>query len=62
MKTEKIFLGMRSIVGVSQTILSKQELKNAKLLVDEEKLTYKEGFFYNHDYLLSDELALFIQQ
>jgi len=61
-KTEKIFLGLRSIVGVSENILSKQELKNAQLLVNENKLTYKEGSFYNEDYLLSDELALFIQQ
>lgn len=61
-KTEKIFLGMRSIVGVSEKILSKQELENAWLLADENKLTYKEGCFYNDDYLLSDELALFIEQ
>ncbi len=61
-KTEKIFLGLRSIVGVSENILSKQELKNAQLLVDEKKLTYDHGHFYNEDYLLSDELALFIQQ
>ena len=61
-KTEKIFLGLRSIVGVSETTLSKQELKNAQLLVTESKLTYQNGCFYNDDYLLSDELALFIQQ
>ena len=61
-KTEKIFLGMRSIVGVNESILSTQELKNAKLLVDEKKLSYKEGSFFNDDYLLSDELALFVQQ
>ena len=61
-KIEKIFLGLRSIVGVSSTILSKQELQHAELLVEEEKLRYKDGTFYNDDYLLSDELALFIQQ
>jgi oxygen-independent coproporphyrinogen-3 oxidase len=60
-KTEKIFLGMRSVVGISEQILSKPELKNAQLLVNENKLTYKEGIFYNDDYLLSDELALFIE-
>ncbi len=61
-KTEKIFLGLRSVVGVSQEILSAQEMKNARLLVDEKKLLFKEGTFYNEDYLLSDELALFILQ
>ncbi len=62
MKTEKIFLGLRSIVGVSEDILSSKELRNAMLLADEKKLTYREGRFYNDDYLLSDELALFIEQ
>ena len=61
-KIEKIFLGLRSAVSVSEEILSKQELKNAQLLVTENKLTYQNKRFYNDDYLLSDELALFIQQ
>ncbi len=61
-KIEKIFLGLRSVVGVSKEILSSQELTNAQLLVSENKLTYKNGYFHNDDYLLSDELALFIQQ
>ncbi len=61
-QTEKIFLGLRSIVGVSEEILNTQELKKAQLLVREKKLSYDKGTFYNDDYLLSDELALFIQQ
>lgn len=61
-KTEKIFLGLRSIVGVSHELLSQHELQRAQLLVEEQKLTFVEGRFYNDDYLLSDELVLFIQQ
>jgi len=61
-RTEKIFLGLRCIIGVSRSILSAQELKNAQLLVQEKKLRYLDDTFYNDDYLLSDELALFIQQ
>jgi oxygen-independent coproporphyrinogen-3 oxidase len=61
-KTEKIFLGLRSIVGVHSDILSAQELQKAHLLVEEHKLRYNSDTFYNDDYLLSDELALFIQQ
>ena len=61
-RTEKIFLGLRSIVGVKRSILSVQELKNAQILVQEKKLRYANEYFYNDDYLLSDELALFIQQ
>ncbi|WP_345977211.1 radical SAM family heme chaperone HemW [Sulfurimonas sp. HSL3-7] len=61
-KTEKIFLGLRSIVGVDEAILSEKEQEKARLLVKEKKLSYRDGHFYNDDYLLSDELALFIQQ
>jgi len=61
-RTEKIFLGLRSIVGVDETILNAQELRQARLLVDEKKLRHHGGRFYNDDYLISDELALFVQQ
>ena len=60
MKIEQIFLGMRSIVGVKENILNKKELHQANILVDEKKLSYKEGKFYNDDYLLADEITLFI--
>ncbi|MBU1642421.1 radical SAM family heme chaperone HemW [bacterium] len=61
-KTEKIFLGLRSIVGVDEQILSEKEQNRASLLVKEKKLIYENGRYYNNDYLLSDELALFIEQ
>lgn len=61
-KTEKIFLGLRSVVGIDEQILSEKEQANARLLVHEKKLSHSNGRYYNHDYLLSDELALFIQQ
>ena len=60
-KTEKIFLGLRSIVGVEASTLSAHELTRAQLLVKENKLLFKDNTFYNADYLLSDELALFIE-
>lgn len=59
-KIEQIFLGFRSCVGVKKDILNKNELKKAELLVKEKKLTFKNCTFYNHDYLLADEIALFI--
>lgn len=59
-KVEQIFLGLRSCVGVSKDILSIQELKKAHFLVDEKKLLFKNDTFYNNDYLLADEIALFI--
>lgn len=59
-KIEQIFLGFRSIVGVNENILDKDEQKRAKILVDEKKLEFKNGIFYNLDYLLADEITLFI--
>ena len=59
-KFEKLFLGLRSIVGVDENMLSNNELKKANLLVDERKLTKKNNHFYNMNYLLSDEISLFI--
>lgn len=59
-KIEKIFLGLRSSVGVNKNILDKDELLKASILVKEEKLILKNSTFYNNNYLLSDEIALFI--
>ncbi|MCD6172887.1 MAG: coproporphyrinogen III oxidase family protein, partial [Sulfurimonas sp.] len=59
-KIEQIFLGFRSIVGVDENILDNEENKRAKILVDERKLEFKNGVFYNFDYLLADEITLFI--
>lgn len=57
---EKIFLGLRSNVGIDIHALSVTEREKATLLLNENKLTCKENRLYNHDYFLSDEIALFI--
>lgn len=59
-KIEQIFLGLRSCVGVSIDILNNKELQKAKILVDEGKLIFENDTFYNNEYLLADEIALFI--
>ena len=59
-KTEQLFLGFRSCVGVEKNLLSANELKQAEILLDENKLTLEENTFYNSNYLLADEIALFI--
>jgi len=59
-KIEQIFLGLRSCVGFKKNILNRSELLQSKLLVEEKKLTFKDDIFYNNDYLLADEIALFI--
>lgn len=59
-KSEKILLGLRSIVGFSQDLLSAKQLQNAKLLTEEKKLLLHKKIFLNPNYFLSDEIALFI--
>lgn len=59
-RIEQIFLGFRSFVGVKKTILNENELKKAMLLVNEKKLQLLDDTFYNKDYLLADEITLFI--
>lgn len=57
---EKLFLGLRSKIGVNLSEFSEKELKNVTLLVNENKLTCADEKVYNNDFLLSDELVLFI--
>jgi len=59
-KIEQLFLGFRSIVGVHSALLNKQELIQAQLLLKENKLALENDIFYNKDYLLADEITLFI--
>ena len=59
---EKIFLGLRSNVGIELSALKSNECEKATLLIEEKKLTCKEGRIYNNDYFLSDEIALFMTQ
>ena len=57
---EKIFLGLRSVVGVPVALFSGNENKKIELLIKEKKVSFKDGRIYNNDYFLSDEIALFI--
>jgi oxygen-independent coproporphyrinogen-3 oxidase len=59
-KIEKIFLGFRSRVGVKYAILNSDEQKKADILVDEKKLIFKNDTLYNYEYLLADEITLFL--
>ena len=59
-RLEKIFLGLRSCIGINKEVLNKEETKRASLLVDEKKLEDNNNILYNPDYLLADEIALFL--
>jgi len=55
--TEKIFLGLRSEVGVETSLLPKDKVK---LLLEEKKLYEKNSKIFNKNFFLADELALFL--
>lgn len=59
-RVEQIFLAFRSSVGLDASILSAAQKQRANLLVDEKKLEFKGGKYYNLNYLLADEIALFL--
>ena len=59
-RLEQIFLGLRSSIGVNLNILNNKEIKKASILLDEQKLQLKNNTLYNEDYLLADEIALFL--
>ena len=58
--TEKIFLGLRSIIGIEKSSLSPNMIKKANILCEEKKLLSIETHYYNDNFFLSDELALYI--
>ena len=58
--TEKIFLGLRSDIGVKKSLLSSYMIHNASLLCEEKKLRCTDTHYYNENFFLSDELALYI--
>ncbi len=60
MKFEQIFLGLRSEVGVDSSLLDDTERKQAEILTTEGKLEYKKGRYFNSDFLLADEITLFL--
>ena len=59
-RLEQIFLGFRSCTGVNQEILNDQEKIRAAILLDEHKLKLQNNVLYNLDYLLADEIVLFL--
>jgi len=58
--TEKIFLGLRSTIGVEKSLLSEAMIKKANILCEKKKLLCDATHYYNKNFFLSDELALYI--
>ncbi|MBN2721457.1 MAG: coproporphyrinogen III oxidase family protein [Campylobacterales bacterium] len=58
--TEKIFLGLRSTIGIEISILPIHILQKADFLTNSGKLTKSATHYYNLDLFLSDEIALYL--
>lgn len=59
-KMEKVLLGLRSCVGVNLNIFNTNESHRINVLIKENKLKLENNKVFNTNYLLADELALYI--
>jgi oxygen-independent coproporphyrinogen-3 oxidase len=57
---EKIFLGLRSEIGVKKDILTDDIQRKANILVEEGKLTLENNIYKNKNFFISDEIALYL--
>jgi len=57
LRMERIFLGLRSCVGVDKELVDEAK---ANILCEEGKLRFENGRYYNTNYFLADEIALFL--
>lgn len=60
LQTERIFLGARSIVGIDALDLTPLQLQKAEILRKARKLNFKNGRYQVKNFLLADEISLFI--
>jgi len=58
--TEKLFLGLRSCIGVKEEILNESMRKRANFLVEKEKLLKEKEVYKNSNFFIADELVLYI--
>lgn len=59
-KTEKILLGFRSLNGVEKSLFDEKEMKKVDDLIEGDKLYMENERIFNKNFLLSDEIALYI--
>lgn len=59
-KTEKVLLGFRCSNGVKKSIFTEDEIKKVDDLIEHDKLEVVNDKVFNKNFLLSDELALYI--
>lgn len=59
-KVEKVLLGLRCINGFKKSLLNNEELKRIDDLIDDGKIYIKDEYIINKNFLLADEIALYI--
>ena len=59
-KTEKILLGFRCKNGVEITLFNEEQLEKINTLIEYDKIYKKDKRIFNKNFLLADELALYI--
>jgi oxygen-independent coproporphyrinogen-3 oxidase len=60
LKLEKLFLAMRSNVGITLEFFSEQAISKVDMLINGKKAYIKDGRLYSYNYFLADEIALFL--
>ena len=58
--TEKILLGLRSIIGIDKREIPSQIQARADYLVSKKRLDFRHGKYQNPDFFLADEVALYL--
>jgi len=58
--TERVFLGLRSSIGIEKNLLSLEMQKRADFLCEEKKLQSDATHYKNDNFFLADELSLYI--
>ncbi|MBD3807382.1 MAG: coproporphyrinogen III oxidase family protein [Epsilonproteobacteria bacterium] len=57
---EKIFLGLRSKIGINKELLTPSQKERADILVENKKLSENDTRYFNLNFFVSDEIALYI--
>jgi len=60
LRTERIFLGLRSRLGVPKAVLTSTMQERAEVLCSEGKLTQSPSHYYNPNLFLADAIALYL--
>jgi oxygen-independent coproporphyrinogen-3 oxidase len=61
LRFERLFLGLRSIIGINEIDIKKQNIQRIDELMKHKKMDKKNGRLIATDFLLADEIALYLE-